>query len=128
MSTLGQRLDLLFAAAHRLGDTPPSESDVAAAVTAAGGVPVTEQEVAALRNGATHADPALLTRVAAHFGCAPEYLIDGDADLEVQLRFQIAVRNAGVRHLSLRSLAERQDLSVADMRSWLTVLEQLPPH
>ncbi|NLU83297.1 hypothetical protein [Rhodococcus sp. HNM0569] len=130
-STFGHRLDIAIDAAHPRGTPPRSDGAIAAGLSRDLDRDVPESAIAQWRATADADDiaPDVLEALARRFGCPVEYLRDGDDDYEVQLRFQTAVRDADVRHLSFRRVGQPAGLSAGEMRAWITMLTSLPaPH
>lgn len=124
---LSVRVNRLFSLAHDLDGPEPGEDTVAAGVSRILGRPVEPSEIESLRRNDHHApEPDVLRAVAQHFHAPEQYLAaDGYHDYDTLVRFKIAVREAGVRHLSMRSLDASAEPTTAEMESLIPLLENL---
>ncbi|BAH53779.1 hypothetical protein [Rhodococcus opacus] len=124
---LSVRVNRLFSLAHELDGPEPGEDAVAAGVSRILGRPVAPSEIESLRtNDHEPPEPDVLRAVAQHFHAPEQYLAaDGYHDYDTLVRFKIAVREAGVRHLSMRSLDADAEPTTAEMESLIPLLENL---
>ncbi|MEN0136484.1 MAG: hypothetical protein AAGC80_15125 [Rhodococcus sp. (in: high G+C Gram-positive bacteria)] len=124
---LSVRVNRLFSLAHELDSPEPGEDAVAAGVSRILGRPVAPSEIESLRtNDHEPPEPDVLRAVAQHFHAPEQYLAaDGYHDYDTLVRFKIAVREAGVRHLSMRSLDADAEPTTAEMESLIPLLENL---
>ena len=124
---LSVRVNRLFSLAHDLDGPEPGEDAVAAGVSRILGRPVAPSEIESLRtNDHEPPEPDVLRAVAQHFHAPEQYLAaDGYHDYDTLVRFKIAVREAGVRHLSMRSLDADAEPTTAEMESLIPLLENL---
>lgn len=126
---LSVRVNRLFALGHDDDAPEATTADVAAALSTTLGHPVATETVQAIRDGHDpHAGSALLSALAAHFHAPAEYLAgNGDHDYDTLIRFKLAVREAGVNHLSMRGSApDDRHLSTAEMEQMIPMLSKLP--
>lgn len=126
---LSVRVNRLFALGHDDDAPEATTADVAAALATTLGRPVDVETVQALRDGHDpHGDSAVLSALAAHFYAPAKYLSDnGYHDYDTLIRFELAVRAAGVNHISLRGGAPNdRHLSAAEMEQMIPVLGKLP--
>ncbi|WP_213576714.1 hypothetical protein [Rhodococcus sp. USK13] len=124
---LSVRVNRLFALAHELDDPEPGTEVVAASVSRILGKTVEPSVIDSLRRGEEHAAQAeVLRAVAQHFSAPEQYLAaDGYGDYDTLVRFKIAVRDAGVQHLSMRSLDAAALPTADEMESLIPILENL---
>ncbi|MBV6759777.1 hypothetical protein [Rhodococcus opacus] len=124
---LSVRVNRLFSLAHDLDGPEPGEDTVAAGVSRILGRPVAPSEIESLRtNDHEPPEPDVLRAVAQHFHAPEQYLAaDGYHDYDTLVRFKIAVRDAGVHHLSMRSLDANAEPTTAEMESLIPLLENL---
>lgn len=130
MSTtpLSVRLNRLFALAHEDGAPEPTTSEVAESLARILGRPVSIESVQALRDGDDpYGEPEVLSALAAWFHAPVQYLSDSDYhDYDTLIRFKLAVRDAGVNHMSMRGTPDAQQLSVEAMERMIPLLQNLP--
>lgn len=129
ITPLSVRVNRLFALAHADNAPEPSTAQVAADLAAILGRPVDPDAVQAIRDGVDpDGEPAVLSALAAYFHAPAQYLSDEDYhEYDVLIRFKLAVRDAGVNHLSMRGGSVRQpSLSVRDMERMIPLLRNLP--
>jgi hypothetical protein len=105
---LSTRINRLFEWGHRRGDPEQTNEEVALALGDRLRRPVEPRMVESIRDGSL-ADPPLDLRnaVADHFEVSRAYLSGSDYGyVDTQVRLCISARDAGVRSLSMRSLAD----------------------
>ncbi|MFC9553264.1 hypothetical protein ACFTWF_20660 [Rhodococcus sp. NPDC056960] len=124
---LSVRVNRLFSLAHDLDGPEPGDDTVAAGVSRILGRRVEPSVIESLRSNDHHpAEPDVVRAVAQHFHAPEQYLAaDGYHEYDTLVRFKIAVREAGVRHLSMRSLDAGSEPTTAEMESLIPLLENL---
>ncbi|MFD4369713.1 hypothetical protein [Rhodococcus sp. NPDC058521] len=130
MSTtpLSVRVNRLFALAHEDGAPGPTTAEVAESLSQVVGRQVSAESVQALRDGVDpYGEPEILSALAACFHVPVQYLSDSDYhDYDTLIRFKLAVREAGVNHMSMRGGPSEQQLSVEAMERMIPLLQNLP--
>ncbi|QNG20174.1 hypothetical protein G4H71_13540 [Rhodococcus triatomae] len=124
---LADRINRLFAVAHERGGAEPDVDAVAHGVSERLGRQVSGEMLRTLRDGTDTADRALLAALADHFSCPAEYLLDENPrHFDLLLRFEIAVRDADVRHLSMRTAGSPGVATDEELERMIGLLETLP--
>lgn len=127
---LGARVDRLFVTFHTRTEPEQSVTEVARAVSAIMGVPISADKLAELRdenlgpdgNGIDH---GLLTALAQHFRVPADYLLGDNATvtaIDRQLRLLSAARDAGVRHMDFRG----DEVDIGELTEQLSHLADKP--
>lgn len=104
--TLAQKLDQLFAVVHPRDRGEYTYREVAAEVEARGGPTISASYIHQLRTGVKdNPTKKHLEALAAFFGVSPAYFFDDVAaeKIDAQLALLAALRDAGVRHVTLRA-------------------------
>ncbi|MEZ0053012.1 hypothetical protein ABIA30_004037 [Mycobacterium sp. MAA66] len=124
--TVADRINRLFDVFRRRDESEQSVEAVAESISAIIEHKVAPTYIRQLRSDPTvDADPHVMAGLARHFGVPGEYLTTWGRradEVDKQLRFLVAARDAGVRHLALRG-----GLANATLDDVVGVLKQLPP-
>jgi transcriptional regulator with XRE-family HTH domain len=118
-ATLADRLNMLFEALHRAGESPPSNEEVARAITEAG-TPISGTYIWQLRKGLrTNPTVRHLEALGRYFGVGPTYFIDDDyaARVDADLTRLILLRDLGVERVALRMVGLSKEAQEAISRT-----------
>jgi ESX-1-secreted protein regulator len=113
--TLADRLNMLFAAMHRAGESPPSNDEVARAITQAG-TPISGTYIWQLRRGLRD-NPTMkhLQGLGEYFGVGVTYFVDDQyaARVDTDLTRLMLLRDVGVERVALRMVGLSKEAQAA---------------
>jgi transcriptional regulator with XRE-family HTH domain len=127
VTTLAEKLNLLFATIHPSGRGPYSNEEVAAAIEEKGGPTISGTYIWLLRRGQRdNPTKKHLEALADFFGVPAAYFFDEDAAAQLgpQLDLLAALRDASVREIALR-VAELSPDSLEAIRGMIDQVRQL---